>query len=111
MTTLGPSERALDALGDATRRQVFARLRGGKRSVQEIADGMRVSRPAVSQHLAVLKAARLVVVRAEGARRLYGVDPHGIDAVRKWLDRFWDDALSSFKRAAELEAAKERGGR
>jgi DNA-binding transcriptional ArsR family regulator len=101
-------KRALDALGDRTRRTVFKRLRGGARSVGEIADGMNVSRPAVSQHLRVLKAARLVTDRAEGTRRLYAVDKRGLDALRSWLDGFWDEALAAFKEAAEREAAKER---
>ena len=100
-------ERALDALGDPTRRRVLRRLRDGTRSVREIADGMDVSRPAVSQRLKVLKAAGLVVVRAEGTRRLYAVDTRGIESLRRWLDGFWDEALTSFKRAAE-KAAKER---
>jgi DNA-binding transcriptional ArsR family regulator len=102
------ADQALAALGDATRRQVFERLRSGPRSVGEIAQGMDVSRPAVSQHLRVLKAARLVVNRAEGTRRLYAVDTRGVEAVRRWLDGFWDDALSAFKAAAEREATKER---
>ena len=101
------AERILDALGDPTRRTVFKRLRAGARSVREIADGMDVTRPAVSQHLAVLKAARLVTDRAEGTRRLYAVDPRGIEAVRDWLDGFWDKALAAFEAAAEREA-KER---
>jgi DNA-binding transcriptional ArsR family regulator len=100
--------RAFDALGDPTRRRVFERLRGGPCSVQEIAQRMDVSRPAVSQHLKVLKEARLVVDRPEGARRLYSVDPRGIEAVRDWLEGFWDEALSAFKQAAEREARKER---
>ena len=102
------AERVLDALGDPTRRTVFKRLRAGARSVGEIADRMDVSRPAVSQHLAVLRAARLVTDRAEGTRRLYAVDPRGIDAVREWLDGFWDKTLAAFKAAAEREANKER---
>ena len=102
------SERALDALGDPTRRRVLARLRAGPRSVGEIADGMDVSRPAVSQHLKVLKHARLVTDRAEGTRRVYTVDTRGVEAVRNWLDGFWDQALSAFKQAAEREAAKEK---
>jgi DNA-binding transcriptional ArsR family regulator len=102
------AERVLDARGDPTRRRVFKRLRGGARSVGEITEGMDVSRPAVSQHLKVLKAARLVVDRAEGTRRLYAVDRRGLDALRSWLDGFWDEALAAFKRAAEREAAKER---
>jgi DNA-binding transcriptional ArsR family regulator len=102
------AERAFDALGDPTRRLVFKRLRGGARSVAEIAAGMDVSRPAVSQHLKVLKAARLVVDRAEGTRRFYAVDARGIEALRGWLDRFWDEALAAFKAAAEREATKEK---
>jgi DNA-binding transcriptional ArsR family regulator len=97
-----------NALGDETRRTVLMRLRTGERSVAEIAEEMPVSRPAVSQHLRVLKAARLVTYRAEGARRLYSVDPRGLEALRSWLDGFWDKALGAFKQAAEREAARER---
>jgi DNA-binding transcriptional ArsR family regulator len=100
------AERAFDALGDPTRRTVFKRLRAGARSVGEIAEGMDVSRPAVSQHLQILKAARLVVDRAEGTRRLYAVDTRGVGELRRWLDGFWDDALDAFKRAAEAEVAE-----
>jgi DNA-binding transcriptional ArsR family regulator len=100
------AERALDALGDPTRRLVFNRLRHGTRSVRELAQGMEVSRPAVSQHLRVLKAAGLVVARAEGTRRLYAVDTRGVEALRCWLDGFWDDALAAFAAAAEREASK-----
>jgi DNA-binding transcriptional ArsR family regulator len=99
-------DRALDALGDPTRRQVFKLLRHGSRSVREIADGMDVTRPAVSQHLKVLKDAGLVLVRPEGTRRLYQVDAAGIEALRNWLDEFWDETLQAFKRAAEQQAAK-----
>ncbi|HEY0483497.1 MAG TPA: metalloregulator ArsR/SmtB family transcription factor [Kofleriaceae bacterium] len=102
------ADRAFDALGDPTRRAVFKRLRAGARSVGEIAKGMDVSRPAVSQHLRVLKEARLVTDRAEGTRRLYAVDTTGLDEVRKWLDGFWDETLAAFKTAAEREAARER---
>jgi DNA-binding transcriptional ArsR family regulator len=76
--------------------------------VGEIAASMDVSRPAVSQHLRVLKGARLVTDRAEGTRRLYAVDGKGIEALRAWLDGFWDETLMAFKKAAELEEAKER---
>lgn len=100
-------ERALDALGDPTRRAVFKRLRRGNRSVREIADGMEVTRPAVSQHLKVLKAGSLVMVRTEGTRRLYGIDTHGLEALRNWLEGFWDETLTAFKQEAEREAAKE----
>lgn len=96
----------LEALSDRTRRAVFDRLRAGPRSVGELADGMAVSRPAVSQHLKVLKAARLVVDRAEGTRRIYAIQPKGLEPVRKWLDGVWDDALERFKEAAEQEAGK-----
>lgn len=101
-------ERVLDALGDPTRRAVLKRLRGRARSVSQIAEGLAVSRPAVSQHLKILKAARLVTDRAEGTRRMYAIDTRGLEAVRKWLDGFWDEALLAFKEAAEREAAKER---
>jgi DNA-binding transcriptional ArsR family regulator len=100
-------EQILDALGDPTRRSVFERLRGGPRSVGEIAHGMAVTRPAVSQHLKVLKAARLVVDRAEGTRRLYAVEAQGLEALRGWLDGFWDEALAAFKQAAERETKKQ----
>ena len=101
-------ERALDALGDPTRRAVLKRLRGGGRSVGEIADGMKVSRPAVSQHLKILNAARLVTVHAVGTRRVYAVDTRGIESVRKWLEGFWDNALAAFKTVAEREATRRR---
>jgi DNA-binding transcriptional ArsR family regulator len=101
------ADRILNALGDPTRRQIFKRLRSGARSVGEIAHGMDVSRPAVSQHLKVLKAARLVVDRAEGTRRFYAVDTRGVEALRCWLEGFWDEPLRAFKEAAEREAAKE----
>ena len=74
----------------------------------EIADGLDVTRPAVSQHLKVLKQAGLVTDRAEGTRRLYSVDTRALDAVRRWFDGFWSDTLMEFKEAAEREAAKER---
>jgi DNA-binding transcriptional ArsR family regulator len=102
------AERALDALGDPTRRAVLKRLRAGARSVGEIAEGMEVSRPAVSQHLKVLKAARLVTVHAVGTRRVYTVDGSGIVSLRKWLEGFWDETLNAFKAVAEREAIKEK---
>ncbi|HEY4204492.1 MAG TPA: metalloregulator ArsR/SmtB family transcription factor [Xanthobacteraceae bacterium] len=102
------AERALDALGDPTRRQVFAKLRNRVCTAGELAQGMEVSRPAVSQHLQVLRAAGLVVVRADGTRRLYQVNSRGIDAVRRWFDGFWDETLESFRQAAE-SAANEKG--
>jgi DNA-binding transcriptional ArsR family regulator len=96
-----------DALGDPTRRAIFERLARGPRSVAQIAEGLPVSRPAVSQHLKVLKAARLVRVRAEGTRNYYEVDGAGVDAIRKWLDRFWSRALDAFKQAAEKAQREE----
>jgi DNA-binding transcriptional ArsR family regulator len=107
MLTAG-AEAALEALGDPTRRLVFERLRRRARSVQEIAEGMSVSRPAVSQHLKVLKTAGLVIAQAQGTRRLYSIDTRGIEAIRAWIDGFWDEALSAFKEAAEREAVMER---
>lgn len=101
-------DHVFDALGDPTRRAVLRRLRGGGRSVREIADGMKVSRPAVSQHLKILKAARLVTVQAAGTRRVYAVDKRGLESLRKWLEGFWDQALSAFKAVAEREATKAR---
>lgn len=92
---------ALDALGDPTRRAVFELLAGGGRSVGELAAELPVSRPAVSQHLRVLKDAGLVTAEARGTRRLYAVDPDGLDAVRAWVDRFWGQALDNFKQLVE----------
>jgi DNA-binding transcriptional ArsR family regulator len=102
------AERVLDALGDRTRRRVFARLRNRTCSAGELAQGMGVTRSAVSQHLQVLRAAGLVVVSADGTRRLYQVDRRGVDALRRWLDGFWDETLGAFKEAAERAAAKAR---
>lgn len=92
---------AFAALGDPTRREVFERLVDGPRSVGELAAGLPVSRPAVSQHLKVLKEAGLVTDRPEGARRVYQIDPQGLGQLRAWLDRFWDEALMAFKAEAE----------
>ena len=92
------------ALSDPTRREIFERLQSGGRSVGEIARDFPISRPAVSQHLKMLKRAGLVGDRAEGTRRIYYIDPHGLAAVRKWLDQFWDVALAAY--AAEVEGAE-----
>jgi DNA-binding transcriptional ArsR family regulator len=97
---------ALLALSDPTRREVFEQLRHGPKSVGKIAEQMPVSRPAVSQHLSVLKKAGLVGDRAAGTRRVYYIDPHGLAAIRTWLDQFWDDALLAFK--SELEQGEPR---
>ena len=93
--------RVLDALGDPTRRAVLEVLRGGPRPVGEIARRLPVSRPAVSQHLRVLKEAGLVRDHQEGTRRLYRVDPEGLSALRAYLETYWDTALTAFKEAAE----------
>ena len=94
---------ALDALGDPTRRSIFERLRRGARSVTELADELPVSRPAVSQHLRVLKDAGLVLERRNGTRRIYRIDPDGLGEVRDYFDTFWSDVLTAFKEAVERE--------
>lgn len=92
---------ALAALGDPTRREVFERLAHGPQSVGEIAKGLPISRPAVSQHLKTLKDAGLVTDQALGTRRVYRIDPHGLGQIRAWLDQFWEVALRAFQ--AEVE--------
>src|SRR5688500_14066207 len=92
---------ALAVLADPTRREIFERLGPGPKSVGELASGFSVSRPAVSQHLKVLKSAGLVTDRAEGTRRVYRIDPEGLGAIRAWLDRFWTDAMADFAREVE----------
>ena len=94
--------KALQCLSDPTRREVFEKLRSGPQSVGALAQGLPVSRPAVSQHLKALKAAGLVNDRSEGTRRVYYIDPDGLGELRRWVDQFWDDALESFKREVEL---------
>jgi DNA-binding transcriptional ArsR family regulator len=91
----------MDALGDPTRRAIFERLAKGPTAVGEIANELPVSRPAVSQHLKVLKQAGLVTDRAEGTRRLYQLDPRGIGELRAYFDEFWMQALTAFKDAVE----------
>lgn len=99
-------EVVLDALGDRTRRAILHRLREGPKPVVEITHGLPVSRPAVSQHLRVLKDAGLVIDRRDGNRRLYAVDPNGLNAVRAFLELFWADALTRFKAASDAAADK-----
>lgn len=94
------------ALGDPTRRRIFELVAAGPRSVTEIARVVPVSRPAVSQHLGVLKEAELVRDRSEGTRRIYSIDRSGLAVLRRYVDRFWDDALDRFKEAAESAAAQ-----
>src|SRR3954454_16860253 len=101
-------ESALTARADPTRRRVFERLKSGPQPVGTLARGMPVSRPAVSQHLRVLKAAGLVADRPEGTRRVYYIDPHGLGALRGWLDQFWDQAFAAFHAEAEVAAGHEK---
>ena len=89
------------ALGDPTRREIFERLADRPQAVGELAGGLPVSRPAVSQHLKVLKEAGLVVDRPAGNRRIYQLNPDGVDALRAQLDRFWTKTLAAYKAAAE----------
>jgi DNA-binding transcriptional ArsR family regulator len=89
------------ALGDPTRRAIFERLADRPHAVGELASALPVSRPAVSQHLKVLKDARLVVDRAAGTRRIYQLDPDGVGALRADLDRFWVQALAAYKEVVE----------
>ncbi len=96
---------ALDALGDWTRRQILDALKGGPRSVGELAAGLPVSRPAISQHLRVLKDAGLVTDRKDGTRRIYRIDPAGLAGIRAYFDSFWGEALDRFA----AEARKETG--
>ena len=96
--------RVFAALTDPTRRTVFEQLRSGGKPVGEIARGLPVSRPAVSQHLKVLKDAGLVADRSEGTRRIYYIDPKGLGAMRAWLDQFWEAALAAF--SAEVERSE-----
>jgi DNA-binding transcriptional ArsR family regulator len=92
---------ALAVLADPTRRKVFERLRSGPRPVNVLAAGLPVSRPAVSQHLKVLKQAGLVEERSEGVRRIYSLRREALVELRAWLDSFWGDALEAFRLEAE----------
>jgi DNA-binding transcriptional ArsR family regulator len=94
---------AITALADPTRRSIFERLRRGPRAVGELAAGLPVSRPAVSQHLRVLKEAGLVSERRDGTRRVYRIEPAAVEELRDYFERFWDEALEAFKAAAERE--------
>lgn len=98
----------LGLLGDPTRRAIFELLARRPCSVQELADQLPVSRPAVSQHLRILKDGGLVVGRAEGNRRIYRLNPDGVTALRAWLDSVWGEALASFHKAAEAAAVPDR---
>lgn len=99
----------LDALGDPTRRAILARLvQDGPLAVGELAREFPVSRPAISQHLRVLKHAHLVTDRSDGARRVYSVNPEALAELRAYFERFWTDALAAFKRRVEVKAKKKR---
>jgi DNA-binding transcriptional ArsR family regulator len=97
----GKRRNGFDALGDATRRAIFEQLADGPKAVSELARDLPVSRPAVSQHLKVLKEAGLVIDEADGTRRLYRLDASGLGALRAYVDRFWTHALTAFKQAVE----------
>jgi len=97
-------ELVLTALADPTRRAIFERLREGPRSVGAVAEGLAVSRPAVSQHLAVLKGAGLVSDERVGTRRVYAIDEQGLEELRDYIDRLWTDVLEAYGRAAVARA-------
>lgn len=99
----------LDALGDATRRSILERLLTGPAAVGVLADGLPISRPAVSQHLRVLKEAELVVESVAGTRRIYRINRPGLAVVREYLDRFWENALDNFAILAAAEADRRAG--
>jgi DNA-binding transcriptional ArsR family regulator len=99
---------ALDALGDPTRREIYERLARAPMAVGELASELPVSRPAVSQHLRVLKQAGLVRAQEDGARRIHHLDPDGLRALREHFDGFWDLALASFKAEAERNERSKR---
>ncbi len=107
MTYATPALNSFAALGDPTRRAIFERVATRSMAVGELAAGLPISRPAVSQHLKVLKEAGLVTDEAEGTRRIYRLDPRGIGAMRDWLDRYWDRALADFAEFANRETDKE----
>ncbi len=91
----------LDALGDATRRAILVRLLEGPMAVGQLARDFPVSRPAISQHLRILKQANLVLDRPEGNRRLYQINPEGFDSLREYFEQFWSQALTAFKKKVE----------
>ena len=99
---------ALAALADPTRRTVFERVAARPQAVGELAAGLPVTRPAVSQHLKVLKEAGLVTDSADGTRRIYRIDPRGIGAVREWLDSHWAAALDAFKAFADEQHGEDK---
>jgi DNA-binding transcriptional ArsR family regulator len=106
VTTLERGRQALEALGDPTRRVIFESLVRQPQSVREVADLLPVSRPAVSQHLKVLKQSGLVVDQPNGTRRIYRVDPVGVAAMREYIDQMWSTALDSFANAVDAYNAR-----
>ncbi len=108
MANQRPARAGLSALGDSTRREIFERVAQKPRAVGDLARGLPVSRPAVSQHLKVLKEAGLVREVAEGTRRIYHIDPRGVGAMRDWLDQHWRGALAAFQSFADAENDKEQ---
>ena len=105
-------EEAIQALADPTRREIFERLRRGPQPVGRLAEGLHVSRPAVSQHLKVLEGAGLVRARREGTRRIFRVEVRGLQELRRYLDRFWEDALAAFAEEADRKpSARRRHGK
>jgi DNA-binding transcriptional ArsR family regulator len=102
---LAYQEQQLDALGDPTRRGILARLLNGPLPVGKLAEGFPVSRPAISQHLRILKEARLVTDAAAGTRRLYAINPAGFDSLREYFEQFWTIALNEFKKKVEADNA------
>jgi DNA-binding transcriptional ArsR family regulator len=101
-------EAALSALDDPTRRLLLERLTAGPRSVGELAEGLPMSRPAVSQHLRVLREARLVHERREGTKRVYRLDPRGLIQLRAYFDGFWERAMADYKDTADHDIEGER---
>jgi len=101
---------ALQALADPTRRAIFERLRRGPRAVGELAEGMHVTRPAVSQHLKVLREAGLVREQRAGTRRIYNVELSGLTELRSYLDQLWGDVLGAFKAEAERPVRRRKRG-
>ena len=100
---------AFQALADPTRREVFERLRRGPQPVGKLAEGLSVTRPAVSQHLKVLEGAGLVRARRDGTRRIFSVEIRGLEELRRYLDRFWGDALEAFRAEAERDLPSLKG--
>ena len=99
---------AFDMLADPTRRAILERIGRAPAAVGEIALGLPVSRPAVSQHLKLLKEAGLVTETAAGTRRIYRIDPRGLGAMRDWLDQFWENALDNFAAYADAQAREDK---